>query len=113
MLFQNVSKKNVQVTLLRISISYSDAQQFKSPNQPRNRKFLQCEPKPGWTDHGCLFQPSWFDHFPWLHYDKEKEVAFCFTCFKAEETKSLSTHSVSQNHAFTKFGPLWTHFRNT
>ena len=80
--------------------------QFKSPNQTRNREFPQCEPKPGSTDHGPSFQPSWFDHFPWLHYDEENEAVFCFTCLKADETKSLSTRSISHSDAFTKVGVL-------
>ena len=50
--------------------------------------------------HGC------FDLFSWLHHDEEKVAVFFFTCLKAEETKSLSTCSVSQGDAFTKVDTL-------
>ena len=83
-------------------ILYSDIRRFKSPNQLRNRSFPQNEENPGPADYGRSFQSSWFDHFPWLHYDEEKNAAFCFTCLKAGQSQALSTRSVSQGDAFTK-----------
>ena len=29
------------------------------------------------------FQASWFKQHNWLHYDEERDIAFCHTCMKA------------------------------
>ena len=81
----------------RTKIDVLNVSHIDSPNQPRKFKF----PK---RDNGRSFQPGWFDTYPWLHYNEENDVAFCFVCLKAAETKSLSVQSVIQGDAFTKTG---------
>ena len=39
------------------------------------------------------FQPQWFDKWTWLHYDEERDVAFCHTCIIAKRNDHL--HNVS------------------
>ena len=70
------------------------------PNQPRNIEFK----KSGKIGHERSFQSSWYDSYPWLHYDEDLHSAFCFTCVKAAETNNLSTQSLSQGDAFLKKG---------
>ena len=36
------------------------------------------------------FQAAWFAGYPWLHYDANKDAAFCFTCAKAYEIGAIS-----------------------
>ena len=72
------------------------------PNQPNGIDFPKRLNKKG--THGRSFQVSWFKDFNWLHYDEQRDAAFCFTCLKAAESKSLSIISLSQTDAFTKFG---------
>ena len=36
------------------------------------------------------FQAAWFARDPWLHYDANKDAAFCFTCAKAYEIGAIS-----------------------
>ena len=33
--------------------------------------------------------PSWFDKWPWLRYNEERDVAFCHICLKAKEEKKI------------------------
>ena len=45
------------------------------------------------------FRPSWFDHDEWktwLHYDQEKDAAFCFACIKAVEQNLISSKNVEK-----------------
>ena len=35
------------------------------------------------------FQPQWFKRWSWLHYDEERDLAFCFTCVVAYKQKHL------------------------
>ena len=37
------------------------------------------------------FQPAWFKHWGWLHYDEEQDLAFCHTCVKAYNEKKFTT----------------------
>ena len=30
------------------------------------------------------FQSSWYNRWPWIHYDQVNDCAFCFTCLKAK-----------------------------
>ena len=39
------------------------------------------------------FQPQWFQRWLWLHYDEDKDLAFCFSCIVANKNNHL--HSVS------------------
>ena len=38
----------------------------------------------------CFFQAAWLARYPWLHYDANKDAAFCFTCTKAYEIGATS-----------------------
>ena len=29
------------------------------------------------------FQVSWFNRFPWIHYELDQDVVYCFVCCKA------------------------------
>ena len=36
------------------------------------------------------FQASWFTkHRKWLHYDEERDLAFCHTCVRAYKEKKI------------------------
>lgn len=64
------------------------------PFQPRDPKFF-----PNRGNKSRSFRPSWFDHpdwKTWLHYDKEKDAAFCFTCIKAVEQNLISSKNTEQ-----------------
>ena len=74
-----------------------DVRCLSSPNQPINVPF----PK---NKIGRSFQSSWFQSFPWLHYEEEEDSAYCFTCLKAIENGATSVISALQSDAFTKSG---------
>ena len=42
------------------------------------------------------------DKFNWIHYDQEKDAAFCFVCINAEKKHMIS--STKSEHVFTKYG---------
>ena len=48
------------------------------------------------------FSKTWFKNYPWLHYDRASDSAFCFTCIKATRLNAIS--STKQECAFTKKG---------
>ena len=48
------------------------------------------------------FSKTWFKNYPWLHYDRASDSAFCFTCIKATRLNAIS--STKQEYAFTKKG---------
>ena len=33
------------------------------------------------------FQATWFQQFPWVHYDETRDLAFCHTCIQAYNNK--------------------------
>ena len=72
-----------------------------SPGIGNSRNDIQKNDKSG---HGRSFQQHWFDVFKWAHYDEETGAVFCFTCFKATETRYISFLALSQDDAFTKRG---------
>ena len=37
------------------------------------------------------FQRQWFARWPWLHYDEDQDLAFCFTCVVAYQNKQLQS----------------------
>jgi len=67
----------------------------EEPCQPRDPKlYLQ-----GGAKSKRSFRPSWFDHNDWknwLHYDLEKNAAFCFTCIKAVEKNLISSNNLEK-----------------
>ena len=38
------------------------------------------------------FQPSWFNHWKFLHYDEARDIVFCHTCLKGFEIKKMKSH---------------------
>ena len=66
----------------------------KPPNPSKDFVFAKLKfgfPYPSW-------QHNWFDNYPWLHYDIEKDCVFCFYCMKnvskltAEKKQRTSMH---------------------
>ena len=84
----------------RVHLPFLNVRNLSKPNQPTDFSF----PIRIQSGKGRYFQSSWFKAFDWFHYDEEKDAAFCFTCLKSAETKSLSKKSLSQSDAFTKSG---------
>ena len=57
------------------------------PNQPTTIKF----PKRQFGKFNRAFQGTWFNCFPWLHYDETNDKVFCHTCMRAEFEGKLRT----------------------
>ena len=38
------------------------------------------------------FQPSWFNHWQFLHYDESRDIVFCHTCLKGFEQKKMKSN---------------------
>ena len=71
-----------------------------SPNQPKH--CTEFQPR----TYGCherVFQASWFEKFPWLHYDKGFDVARCYICYRQHEKSTLNSCR-NQEDAFIKTG---------
>ena len=49
------------------------------------------------------FKLCWYEFFPWLHYDLEKDVAFCATCVSQEKKGNLVLSS-KKEEAFPSTG---------
>ena len=49
------------------------------------------------------FQPSWFDKWPWLHYNESDDSVLCFTCAQANAQKKLQW-STNADTAFISKG---------
>ena len=82
------------------SASEKPATVGEKPCQPSDRKCFLDRGK-----NSRPFRPSWFDHDEWqtwLHYDQEKDAAFCFTCIKAVEQNLISSKNVGK--AFISVG---------
>ena len=39
------------------------------------------------------FRPSWFSHWPFLHYDEANDVVYCHTCLLAFKIKRMMTNT--------------------
>lgn len=63
------------------------------PYQPRNNITF---PKTQYKLFKRAFQSSWFDRFPWLHYDVVNDSAFCFTCIKAASQNLITSSKIEQ-----------------
>ena len=65
------------------------------PHQPRFATF----PKRSFGNKTVVwrsFQPSWFNSFSWLHYDENRDVAYCYVCMRASKEKKLATKCTDQ-----------------
>ena len=67
-------------------------------NQPVNFDF----PKRKFGQKERSFSPSWYESFPWLHYDLEKDV-LCGTCVSQEKKGNLALSSEKED-AFLSTG---------
>ena len=62
------------------------------PYQPRNITF----PKTQYKEYKRSFQSSWFDRFPWLHYNVVNDAAYCFTCVRAASENLITSSKIEQ-----------------
>ena len=62
------------------------------PYQPRNITF----PKTQYKEYKRSFQSSWFDRFPWLHYNVVNDAAYCFTCVRAASENLITLSKIEQ-----------------
>ena len=69
---------------------------LSEPFQPHSFIF----PERKYKTQKQAFNASWFERYPWLHYDIATNSAFCFTRIKAERIGALS--STKADIAFTK-----------
>ena len=52
----------------------------------------------------CSFQAQWFQWWPWLHYDVNRDQAFCFSCVMAYKNNYLhSTSCLEKFFIYTGF----------
>ena len=71
------------------------------PYQPKDPKSFADRGK-----NSRRFQPYWFDHDDWktwLHYDQEKDAAFCFTCIKAARENLLTKKNAEKTFISTGY----------
>ena len=68
-------------------LSFPDIRE--KPHQPFNFSFpkRECGKK---TVKKSLFQASWFTKHMWLHYDEERDLAFCHTCVRTYKEKKIT-----------------------
>ena len=71
-----------------------------APNQPVN---VSCIPPQRLAKRTLSFQKSWFQKFPWLHFDSDIGGVICFTCAKATCT-NLADMARCADEAFTVKG---------
>ena len=51
-----------------------------------------------------FFQPTWFNRYPWLHYDVAQDAARCFTCCKAvKDGRAMATGATEQAYLVKGF----------
>ena len=88
-----------------MSVSHSPAIGDK-PHQPKSFRFPQREFGKTVVAKRS-FQPQWFDRWSWLHYDEDKDLAFCFTCVVEQYTTPI-TDSSQQCISTYKITIIWT-----
>ena len=86
---------------VRTEIVLSLEDRLKSLTQPNQPKTFDFPPRV-FGSKQRKFQASWFDKYPWLHYDSSTDSAFCYHCVKANYTNALSASRTDQ--AFTTKG---------
>ena len=76
------------------------------PNQSRE---FELPPRHfGKEEAGRTFQPHWFDKYSWIHYDQDRDAAFCHVCINALKENMISSNKAED--AFTKIG--YTNWKN-
>ena len=61
------------------------------------------------------FQHSWFQKYPWLHYDEKNDSAYCFNCVNAYKQKKLKVSSADTcfiSRGYTNWKDGLTRFRD-
>lgn len=71
----------------------------KEPHQPKKFQF----PQKRYGSQNRALQSTWFDTFPWLHYDENTDSVICFTCYKQYVKGNLKTAN-KKEFAFIKEG---------
>lgn len=50
------------------------------------------------------FQQQWFDRWPWIHYNADRDLAFCYSCITAYQNNLLqSAHCLESTFISTGF----------
>ena len=53
------------------------------------------------------FQPTWFEQFPWLHYNEQKDSVLCFICAKQNDKGNLRTETKKEYSFITEGFSNW------
>ena len=76
-------------------------------HQPCKFQFPQCEFGKISIVKPELFQQQWFDCWPWLHYDEDQDLAFCFSCIVAYQNNQLqSAHCLEKTYFNRVLSPI-------
>ena len=84
----STSESNASLSACAITSTSKKRLVPDNPHQPQNFKF----PKRKFGQTTIVersFQASWFDLWPWLHYDEQQDAVFCHICLKAKEEKKI------------------------
>jgi len=73
------------------------------PHQPFNFSFQKSEFGKKIVKQSS-FQASWFTKHKWLHYDEERNLAFCHTCVRSYTEKKISWSVGNIDPAFISSG---------
>ena len=76
---------------------------FSHPFQPKNYAF----PKKKFGMQNRSFQPTWFEQFPWLHYNEQKDSVLCFICAKQNDKGNLRTETKKEYSFITEGFSNW------
>jgi hypothetical protein len=81
------------------------------PNQPLS---TECFPAQVLSKRTLVFQPSWYQKYPWLHYSPSSKTkgVLCFFCAKAANLKLLELSSKSDDAFISRGFCNWKHAIN-
>ena len=71
--------ENISAEIMSVATEENESIFHREINQPRGIQFPQIK--------GRSFQENWFHLHNWLHYDKEKDAAFCHVCMQAIDVR--------------------------
>lgn len=91
------------MSLSKFRAEFSTPDIAEKPHQPMNFTFPKREFGKKIVKKSS-FQSSWFKRYTWLHYDEERDVAFCHTCVKAYKEKKIVWSSGNVDPAFISTG---------
>ena len=75
--------ENISAEIMSVATEENESIFHREINQPRGIQFPQIK--------GRSFRENWFHLHNWLHYDKEKDAAFCHVCMQAIDSEILVT----------------------